>query len=80
MKLRVKDRKELNYILSKARIGLDFLNSDRVAIMVKSNLSSSDMFRSSYYPNDSYTRITKEIGSDFVSLHAAIIKLEEMLK
>ena len=59
--------------------GLDTLMTDTYAIMKRSNMSSSDMFTASYYPNDRYCKITKEIGNELVPMFTAIRELAKLL-
>jgi len=59
--------------------GLETLMSDKYAIMKRSNMSSTDIFTSSYYPNDRYCKITKEIGNELVTMFTAIKELAKLV-
>lgn len=59
--------------------GLKALMSDKYAIMKRSNMSSTDIFTASFYPGDSYCRITKEIGNELVPMFTAIKELAKLV-
>lgn len=79
MKLGKRDKARLQDLSRGISGGLDKLLSDNYAIMRRSKMSSPDVFTSSYYPNDRYARITKEIGNDLVPMFTAIRELVKLL-
>lgn len=79
MKLLKRDRTRLLQVLTKLKRAEAFILSDRTAIMRQHNLSSTDIFTAPYYPDEKYVKITKDIGSDLVSLFTGIRDLENIL-
>lgn len=61
-------------VLEKATQDLDrvieFINSDKTSVMRAFDLHSSDVFTSSYYPNEKWFKINKEAGSELAFLRS----------
>jgi hypothetical protein len=60
-----KDIKILTEILSKLNDSQNYIMREEISIMKQTNLSSTDIFTSAYYPNEKFCKINKEIGSMF---------------
>lgn len=74
-----KDTTRLKDLSAGISRGLDILMSDKYAIMKRSNMASTDIFRASFYPDDSYVKIEKQIGNELVPMFTAIKELAKLL-
>lgn len=81
MKLRNKDRTRLQSTLDHLKRGLDFVASERVAVMVKHNMGSCDFFASQYtpYAGQKWAPINKQVGSELCLAFTALRELETLL-
>ena len=63
-----------------ANQGLNILLSDKYQIMKPvGNMGSTDVFTASYYPDEKYMKIEKEIGNPLVPMFTAIRKLQKIV-
>ena len=79
MKLRVKDRHQLERILTEMKEAQAFLLHDDTAVMCATRMGSADVFTAAYYPEKRYQSIDKQIGSKLCHLWTAIETFEKAL-
>ncbi len=79
IKARKRDIAKLEALSGELSAGMATVLSDQYAIMRRTTLTSSDVFTSSYYPNDKFSNIDKQIGNAFVPMFTAIRELAELL-
>ena len=77
--MKKRDLSRLQDLSNELERGLSLLMADDYSIMKRSSLTSSDMFTSSYYPNDKYARIAKDYGNDLVPMFTAIKSISKLL-
>jgi hypothetical protein len=80
MKLLKRDRKRLESIAQSLQRGIDFVLKPDVALMISSNMSSTDVFTAPYHAGEKYNKINKEMGCEFVVALTALRDLKELLK
>lgn len=79
-RLRKQDQEELHRILVDLERARDFVMSQEVALMKRTNMTSADVFRSPCYPGEWYSRIDREIGSPWTVGLTAIRRLRRALE
>lgn len=80
MKLLKRDRKKLERVLRLMQTGIGFIMNPNTALMIKTNMSSDDVFTASYHKDERYNKIAKEIGNDFVLAVTAMNELKQLLE
>ena len=75
----VKEKKTLALVLDNLESAISFIMDEKTAIMRDSSMTSSDVFTSSFYHGERYSKITKEIGSNLAQLFTAREMLRKLI-